>query len=328
MTPLQPTRDAWVDVDPAEAETRYAHVTRLLSMADEAVGAQLRIISHDGERTAYTLALHSLELARTEHERELADLRRHRRREDIYFALDAEQYGKHGTSIDALGYACIGLQKLFGRVAQSRMTDKPAPAVPDFIKHSTRLVAEASFPSSFGLHLSVPTQAQTDGYSLILDTLEETFALLNNVDPAEVAARHGRYAFGAFKLFIESMIEHGVRPKATWRGLDGHEREWRPTDTRMTELHYKLERFEQRPAERKEETGILAGASTLSNKFEFVGEESGVVRGQVPRKLIEQVSACFNRRCRIWYEETQIHDPNTDRVKRFIKLLGAEPLTK
>lgn len=112
------------------------------------------------------------------------------------------------------------------------------------------------------------------------------------------------------------MIEHGVRPKATWRGLDGHEREWRPTDTRMTELHYKLERFEQRPAERKEETGILAGASTLSNKFEFVGEAAFAVRGQVPRKLIEQVSACFNRRCRIWYEETQIHDPNTDRVKR------------
>lgn len=325
MNPPLTLPDAWGDIDPTEAEVRYARAYRLAQRADEAVAAQLRIIAHDGERLAYALALQSLENARAEHEEELALLRRHRRREHVYFALDGDRYGPHGTSIEALGHACIDLQKLFDRVSQSRLTGKPAPGITPALKRQTRLIAEATFPSSFGLHLTVPTQAQTDGYSLILDALEETFDLLNHADPAEVAARHGRYAFSAFKEMIERMIALEVQPKAAWRGLDGRTREWRPSVQRLTELHYQLERFEQRPPQRKEEEGVLAGASTLSNKFEFVGA-NGVLRGEVPRKLIEQVSACFNRRCRIWYEETQIHDPNTARVKRHIKLLGAEPL--
>lgn len=323
LTQTQP--DAWSNIDPGEAEKRYARAKRLLAKAEEAIAAQARIIDHDGQRRAYTLALDSLERARAEHEAELADLRRHRQREHVYFALDGERHGKHSTSIEALGHACIDLQRLFDRVSQSRMTAKPAPAIHPNLKRQTRLLAEATFPSSFGLHLTIPTQPQTDGYSLILDALEETFDLFNTNDPAEVAARHGRYAFGAFKDMVERMITYEVRPKATWRGLDGEDREWLPSDSRLTTLHYQLERVEQRPATRKEEDGVLAGASTLSNKFEFVGE-SGILRGLVPRKLIEQVSACFNKRCRIWYEETEIHDPNTDRVKRHIKLLGAERL--
>lgn len=322
MNPQQTQPDSWADIDPAEAEARYARARRLALRADDAVLAQLRIIEHDGERLAYTLALQSLENARAEHEQELAALRRHRRREHVYFALDGDRYGPHGTSIEALGHACIDLQRLFDRVSQSRLTGKPAPAINPVLKRQTRLVAEASFPSSFGLHLTIPTQPQTDGYSLIIDALEETFYLLNHADPAEIAARHGRYAFGAFKDLIERMVALEVQPKAAWRSLDGEAREWTPSPQRMTDLHYQLERFEQRPPQRKDEEGVLAGASTLSNKFEFVGE-SGVLRGQVPRKLIEQVSACFNKRCRIWYEETQVHDPNTDRVKRHIKLLGA-----
>lgn len=323
LTQTQP--DAWADIDPGEAETRYARAKRLLAMAEDAIAAQVRIINHDGERRAYALALDSLERARTEHEAELAELRLHRRREHVYFALDGERHGKHSTSIEALGHACIDLQRVFDRVSQSRQTAKPAPAIHPNLKRQTRLLAEATFPSSFGLHLTIPTQSQTDGYSLVLDALEETFDLFNTADPAEVAARHGRYAFSAFKELVERMVMYEVRPKATWRGLDGEAREWLPDDSRLTNLRYQLERVVQRPPVRKEEDGTLAGASTLSNKFEFVGK-SGILRGQVPRKLIEQVSTCFNKRCRIWYEETEIHDPNTDRVKRHIKLLGAERL--
>ena len=323
MNLTQTPPDAWANIDPSEAEARYARAKRLLNMAEDAIAAQVRIIEHDGERPAYVLALDSLERARNEHESDLAELRRHRCREHVYFALDGDRHGKHSTSIEALGHACIDLQRLFDRVSQSRMTAKPAPSLHPNLKRQTRLLAEATFPSSFGLHLTIPTQPQTDGYSLVLDALEETFDLFNTHDPAEVAARHGRYAFAAFKELIERLVMYEVRPKATWRGLDGEAREWMPNDSELTTLRYQLERVVQRPPVRKEEDGTLAGASTLTNKFEFVGE-SGILRGQIPRKLIEQVSSCFNKCCRIWYEETQLHDPNTDRVKRHIKLLGAE----
>lgn len=325
MNPPQTRPDAWTDIEPAEAEARYARANRLLQKAEDAIAAQLRIIEHDGERPAYALALESLENARTVHEHDLATLRRHRQREDLYIALDGKRYGPHGTSIEALGHACLDLQNLFARVGQSRLTGKPATVVSQDIKRQTRLIAEASFPSSFGLQLTIPTQPQTDGYSLVLDALEETFDLLNRADPAEVAARHGWLTFSALKRMVEHLTTHQVQPTAKWRGLDGDTRQWQPSPSRLSDLHYQCQRLEPKPPQQKTEEGVLAGASTLSNKFEFVGE-SGIVRGQVPRKLIEQVAACFNRRCRIWYEETQIHDPNTDRVKRHIKLLGAEPL--
>lgn len=327
MNPLQTRPDAWVDIDSAEAEARYARAYRLLQKADDAIAAQLRIIEHDGDRPAYTLALASLESARAEHEHELAELRRHRSREDLYFALDGERYGPHGTSIAALGHACVDLQRLFSRISQNRLTGKTSSHFSHDIQRQTRLIAEASFPSSFGLHLTIPTQSQTDGYSLILDALEETFELLNRADPAEIAARHGWPTFSAFKVMIANVTKHEVQPKAAWRGLDGGDRQWQPSRQRLTDLHYQCQRLEPKPPQNKEEEGVLAGASTLSNKFEFVGD-SGIVRGQVPRKLIEQVATCFNRRCRIWYEETQILDPNTERVKRHIQLLGAEPLAK
>lgn len=318
-----PPLDAWSNIDPAEAEARYARAERLLIKAEEAITAQIEIIEHDGERKSYRLALASLENAKVQHEQELADLRRFRRQENIYFALDGDNFDNHCAPLEVIGKSCIELQSLFDRVCQSRLTGKYAISIPHEVKRQARLIAHASYPSSFGLHLTVPTQSQTDGYSLILDGLEETFNLINRANPAELAARHGRFALGAFRRLVNVLIKAEARPKAQWKTLSGEQRSWAPSDASLNELHHRLEKLRISEPIKKREEGILAGASTLSNKFEFVGE-SGIVRGRVPRALIDQISSCFNKQCVIWYEETDVIDDSTEDVKRYITLIGAE----
>ncbi|MFH1493767.1 MAG: hypothetical protein ABIG70_03100 [Pseudomonadota bacterium] len=88
----------------------------------------------------------------------------------------------------------------------------------------------------------------------------------------------------------------------------------------MNELHHRLEKLRISEPIKKREEGILAGASTLSNKFEFVGE-SGIVRGRVPRALIDQISSCFNQKCRIVYREHKVFDETTELEKKSTQLI-------
>jgi hypothetical protein len=321
--PLPSPLEAWANISGEVAEARYLRTENLLTKAEEAIAAQRRLIDHDGERPSYQLALTSLERSRDEHVHEIAELRQHRRYENIYFALDGERYRQHSTPLDTLGHACIEMQNLFERICQSRQTGKPASHVPPDIKRQTQLLAHAAYPSSFGVHLSVPTQPQTDGYSLVLDGLEETFDLVNGNNPADLAARHGRFALSAFRRLVKALNKGGATPKAEWRSLSGEIKRWQPDNQQMQNLQYRLERLRVSEPKKIRETGTLAGASTISNRFEFIGER-GIIKGRVPRTLIDQITACFNKQCQIWYEVTEAIDDNSEEVKRYIKLLGAE----
>jgi len=312
--------ELWRADAPSDIEDQVRYRKRQLALLDDSIAVQQRLIAKDGESPAYNLSLMSMRRLEAVCRKDFERLLGFRANEVVKFALDGRPYDLHQAPVKAL-VAVLGLlQDLFTRVVQSRIEANPGRIVSPQISHMTQLRLADTYPSSFGVTLTLPSVQDLTGQTLVIDSLNDVFDLVNRGDVSRLQADMGMYSVRKYRELVKALQWAQALPKVTWLPPDGEQKSWQPDFEAFNALANRLAMVRDERVVVRSISGTMVGVSLLRRRFEFVGQD-GQLHGRIPAALVQKVADAFNKKCSIKIEETTFIDEATEQQRSAFRLL-------
>jgi hypothetical protein len=308
-----------------EIEARFRALNRRLYDLESAIEASQEMLKVEPENFAFGVAAQSLLTMHRSLQSEKMELCRYRANENIVLVLDGAGIDHHSASALSLSVVLNRVQRLFSSIAQS-ITSGPTLRGPlsTSINDLTGLRVAATFPSSFGLNLYVPSNYDLHGNSVSSSALDVLFQLLGAATSdetmmgvtGEVGTRSMRHLNALAKHLEQSELEVSI----AWKDVSGVQRGWSVNPEGAAAIASKIEKVSQTKASKIEVNGRLVGASLVKDRFEIQADGT-IYYGKFVRGLGEQVREFFGSNVSAQIEETVIRDTASQTSKSYFTLI-------
>jgi len=322
----------WENIEPVEAEGRLRGVRRRLAELDEALQGQQAILRENPESFAFKLSCESLLQIQTRLRDELVELVRHRRNEQITFALGGAQFADNSASLGTLGVFLIRLQKLYSSIAQAISTGptRRGPIAVD-IRAATELRLADVYPSSFGMQMFVPSGFDLVGNSISSEALDAMFQLLMSTDDDQklmrLSGEYGRRTFGHLRQVATVLREASATLKINWTDYTGTQHNWVSDPDATLRIIEHLDKITETRSEQRQFSGRLVGASLLRNRFELLLPDRSMIEGKFISGLGAAITDAFGEICTVTVDETEVRDKVSGETKTYYSLKAIERAT-
>lgn len=316
----------WKDIDPLDAEGRLRGLRRRLAELDDAIKGQQAILRERPESFAFQLSCNSLLQMQEALRQEFSVLIRHRTNEKIDLALDGNRFIGHSASLGHLGFFFLRLQKLYSSIAQAIRTGPTLRGpIAEEIRSATDLRLSATYPSSFGMTLYVPTSFDLMGNSIAADSLDTMFQLLtSSCDEKRLmqfSGELGRRTFSHLRHVASSIYYAEADFKIEWSDFTGTRHTWETNANVAREIIQNLSNITETRSGERLLTGRLVGASLLRNRFELLLTDNTLVEGKVIADLSDAIRKAFGTVCKVRVNETEILDRGTGDRRTYYALI-------
>lgn len=322
--------EVWQGVDPLVAEARLRGLRRRLSELDDALVDQQALARANPNSFGIALSGKSLRSMEAALRLELVEVLRHRQAEHISIVLDGPNFAGHSAKLADLGVIFTRMQKLFSSVAQA-MTTGPTTRGPirsDIMAH-TAMRLQATYASSFGMNVAVPSNYDLLGESLPSDTLGQLFDLLyaaqNDARLMRISGEVGRRSL----VHLRHLASHLKATEATmnvdWKDFAGTKYEWEIDREAADKIIATIDNITETRSETRSFDGWLVGASLLRNRFEVLLDSDHVLEGKFVSGLASSVQETFGKRVTAILDETEVLDRVSGESRTFYTLKALQP---
>lgn len=322
--------EVWHGVDPLAAEARLRGLRRRLSELDAALGDQQALARANPNSFGIALSGKSLRSMEAVLRSELVEVLRHRQTEHISIVLDGPNFVKHSAKLSDLGVIFTRMQKLFSSVAQSITTGPTTrgPIRSDIMAH-TAMRLQATYASSFGMNVAVPSNYDVLGESLPSDTLSQLFQLLfaaqNDTLLMRVSGEVGRRSLVHLRHLVSHLKVTESTMNVDWKDFAGTRYEWQITRESADKIIATIDNITETRSETKSFDGWLVGASLLRNRFEVLLDSDSVIEGKFVSGLANSVQETFGKQITALVDETEVLDRVSGEAKTFYTLKAIQP---
>jgi len=320
---------SWQDVDGLEAEARLRGIRRRLSELDAALTDQQSLLRDYPDSFSIQMSTRSLSAMNEQLLQELVGVLRYRKNERLEIVLDGDNFSNHSAKFSDLGVLFSRFQRLYTSVAQA-VTSGPTLRGPisSAVRMATDLRLNATFASSFGMEVYVPSDYDLLGESIASDALEQLFQLLS-VSSSEqslmpVSGAIGRRALGHLRSLAVLLNSTDSKMSIGWKDFAGSKYSWKMDREGSSKLIAAIDNIAQTRSETKKIEGLLVGASLLRNRFEIVLDNGGVIEGKFVVGLGAEIQAAFGKKIVATVDETEISDRASGDVRTYHALKGIE----
>lgn len=316
--------NAWVDIDPAEAESRSRSLRRRLSDIEQAMQEQLAALREKPDSFAFRLGWKSLASMQERLKGDLAVVTVHRASEQLTVILDGAKFNRE-ADLGTLGTLLIRLQKLYTSIGQA-ITRGPTLRGPisGAIRDMTQLRLQTTFASSFGMHMTVPADYDLMGNSVPTSALETMFQLLNATNDEsrlmQMSGEIGRRSFGHLRHIAIALRDADADLKTEWRDLAGTQYSWHLRRGDAAGVIANLGNISETRTGEITTRGRLVGASLLRNRFEFLSDDGAIYDGKFVVGLGPSIRAAFGEECMATIDETEVADLGSGESRVYFSL--------
>jgi hypothetical protein len=322
--------EVWQGVDPVVAEARLRGLRRRLSELDAALADQQALARANPNSFGIALSGDSLRSMEGALRLELVEVLRHRQAEQISIVLDGPNFVEHSAKLSDLGVIFTRMQKLFSSVAQAITTGPTTrgPIRSDIMAH-TAMRLQATYASSFGMNVAVPSNYDLLGESLPSDTLSQLFHLLfaaqNDAHLMRVSGEVGRRSLVHLRHLASHLKATETTMNVDWKDFAGTKHEWQISRDSADKIITTIDNITETRSETKVFDGRLVGASLLRNRFEVLLDSDYVLEGKFVSGLSGPIQETFGKRITVTLDETEIHDRVSGESKTFYTLKALQP---
>jgi hypothetical protein len=314
--------DVWKGIEPAVAEARLRGLRRRLSELDEALNEQQALARSLPNSFAVKLSGEGLRSMEGALRGELAEVLQYRQAERISIALDGPNFAGHSAKLSDLGVIFTRFQKLFSSVAQSIKTGPTNRGpIPLEILSGTSLRLQASFPSSFGMDIIVPTEFDLLGESLASSALTQLFQLLNVASDSErvmqLSGEIGRRSLVHLRQLSKHLSATDSTLVLDWKDFAGTRYDWKIEKHHAHRIIESIDGIVETSSITKSVEGWLVGASLLKNRFEIIQYNGSVTEGKFVVGLHAEVAKMFGYEVLGTVDETVVSDRATGESRVF-----------
>lgn len=256
---------------------------------------------------------------------ELVTVLRHRENERLDIILNGQNYEQHLARFSDLGVLFSRFQRLYTSIAQA-ITSGPTLRGPisSVVRSATDLRLKATFASSFGMEVYVPSSYDLLGKSLSSDALEQLFQLLRASMTEQqlmpISGVIGRRALGHLRSLASLFSETDSDIKIDWKDFTGTKYQWHANKENSNNIIRAIDNIKQNSSETKNISGMLVGASLLRNRFEMVLDNGSVIEGKFIAGLSSEIRGMFGNRIAAVVDETEITDQASSETKVYYTL--------
>ena len=317
--------EVWQGIDPTLAEARLRGLRRRLSDLDAALADQQALARAHPSSFGIALSGHSLRSMEAALRLELVDVLRHRQAEHIAIALDGPNYSQHSAKLSDLGVIFTRMQKLFSSVAQA-ITIGPTTRGPirsDIMAHTTMRL-QATYASSFGMNVAVPSNYDLLGESLPSDALSQLFQLVfaaqNDSRLMRISGEVGRRSLVHLRHLVSHLRATEATMNVDWKDFAGTQYEWQINRDSADKIISTIDNITETRSETKNFEGWLVGASLLRNRFEVLLDSDSVLEGKFVSGLSSAIQETFGKRVMATMDETEVLDRVSGESRTFYTL--------
>lgn len=317
--------EVWQGIDPAAAEARLRGLRRRLSELDAALADQQTLARANPNSFGIALSGDSLRSMEAALRLELVEVLRHRQAEQISIVLDGPSFAHHSAKLSDLGFIFTRMQKLFSSVAQAITTGPTTrgPIRSDIMAH-TSMRLQATYASSFGMSIAVPSSYDLLGESLPSDTLGQLFQLLSAAQTdtrlMRVSGEVGRRSLVHLRHLANHLRTTDATMSVDWKDFAGTKYAWEIDRDSADKIISAIDNITETRSETKSFDGWLVGASLLRNRFEVLLDSDSVVEGKFVSGLAGAVQDTFGKRITAVMDETEVLDRVSGESRTFYTL--------
>lgn len=260
-------------------------------LAAEQALAQKRSAPKTG--LAYDLSFSSLEDHLRDLQTQLKVAKEQRYLEVLELVVgDQEGFGRRGTiALDLVGRLSVHLSKAIYGAARYSEVGTVGGAIPQAIKDIMDLRLAAVNPGSTRLFITGRTSPDLFGDSLLENTLETAFDILESQGPKDLVtaiSEAGPRSAKNFKEFLEVLQDLRASSILSWTPPGRSPRTWKGEPEVVARLLLDLDAVERDEPEDKEFVGEIV---TLSSRrdFEMQVAPKEFIRARVPKRLVERL---------------------------------------
>ena len=324
--------EGWQGIDGAVAEARLRGLRRRLSELDVALADQQVLARSYPSSFAISLSGESLRSMERSLRQELVETLRHRKAEHISIALDGPSFSDHSAKLADLGVVITRMQRLYSSVGQAIATGPTRRGqIASEVIGRTTLRLSASYPSSFGLNIIVPSNYDLLGASLSVDALDQMFKLLhsaeNDAELMRTSGETGRRALVHLRhLAVQLQTTNSVMTM-NWKDFSGTRYHWSINSEAATRLIRTIDNIKEIRSETKTSEGLLVGASLLRHRFEILLTNNNVVEGKFVSGLSSKIQDLFGAEVSALLDETEVLDRASGEAKTYYTLRDLDKVT-
>lgn len=305
-------------------EDQIRGLNRRLSELDAALRDTQEILRADPENFAIRLSNASLVKMQASLQRELVEAVRYRSNEEIKIVLDGKGINDHSADVLSLSVILSRFQRLYSSVAHA-INNGPTVRGPlaGGILKATSLRLQATYPSSFGMKIYVPSDFDLLGNSVSVSALEILFELFGSSTRddyiMEKAGEIGSRSLRHLKALARHIEESGTELSVDWRDYSGIKHDWRVGPEKASLVVKTIDKIAQTRSELKEVQGRLVGASLLRDRFELLAGDT-LYNGKFVASQSRAVQESFGQTITAILEETEITDLASNEKRSYFTL--------
>jgi len=317
----------WQDIDHVEAEATLRGLRRRRAELEEAVENQQQLLRLRPASFSLQLGLEAFFERRRLLEEAEASILIHRVAEPVKIILDGPEFSGHSANLGDLGTVLVRLQRAFSSVAQA-ITTGPTLRGPIAreITQGTQLRLAATFPSSFGMQVYVPTARDLYGHSLAAESLQQFFMVLTSLGSEQgvmqVTGEIGRRAFVHLSTLASLLRSRDSELRVEWRDHAGTQLEWSMGPEGAEQFLKNLKNVTETRSETIELRGRLVGASLLRRRFELIDSGGRVIDGKYITGLNPKIEMNFGKEVSVFVDETEVIDRSSNTTSLYYTLLA------
>lgn len=314
--------DVWTDVNALDAEARLRGLRRRLTELDGALTEQQALLRDYPDSFAFRMGVNSLLRMDWNLRSELASILRHRVHEKVELVLSGPYFAYHSARLTDLGVLFSRFQKLYSSIAQA-ITSGPTLRGPisATVRHKTDLRLHATFASSFGMELYVPSSFDLLGSNLSSDALQQLFQLLQASTSEHqlmpVSGAIGRRALVHLRSLASLLTSTQSELRLGWKDFAGTQYEWEVATDGAADLIRAIDNITETRSDTREVAGLLVGASLLRDRFEIVLDSGALIEGKFVAGIGSDVQAAFGKRVSATVDETEMTDRASGEVRTY-----------
>jgi hypothetical protein len=305
-------------------EAQIRGLNRRLSEVDAALSDTQEILRAEPDNFAIALSNSSLSKMQASLQNELVEAVRYRRNEEIKIVLDGRNVRDHSTDVLSLSVILSRFQRLYSSIAHA-IHNGPTMRGPlaSGILKSTSLRLQATYPSSFGMKIYVPSDFDLLGNSVSVSALEVLFELFGSSTRddyvMEKAGEIGSRSMRHLRALARHIEESGTELSVDWRDYSGIKHDWQIDAEKASVVVGAIDRIATTRSELREVKGRLVGASLLRDRFELLSGDT-LFSGKFVASQTQLVQEVFGQEVSVILEETEVTDLASNEKRSYFTL--------
>jgi predicted nucleotidyltransferase len=182
---------------------------------------------------------------------------------------------------------------------------------------------QATYPSSFGMKIFVPSGFDLLGNSVSVSALKVLFELFASSTRddyiMEKAGEIGSRSIRHLKALARHIEESGTELSIDWRDYSGIKHDWKVGPEKAKLMVRTIDKIAQTRSELIEVQGRLVGASLMRDRFELLSGDI-LYRGKFIASQSRSVQDLFGQEISVVLEETEITDLASNEKRSYFTL--------